>query len=158
MIRTARMTLPALLLALALPAARAQAPQPDNNNDDTRYSFHRAEDGYLRLDGRTGQVSACTRRPVGWICQTVPDERAALESEITRLQTENAALKRDLLSNHLPLPNGIRPEAPPARVEAPRVQRPVGQEFRRVVTFIELVWRRLVQMIVGMQRDLLRQS
>jgi len=156
MIHMARLAFPALLLVLAAPATWAQAPQVDS--DDSRFSFHRADDGYLRLDGRTGQVSACIRRPVGWICQTVPDERAVLESEITRLQTENAAIKRDLLSNHLPLPNGIRPEPPPARVEAPRVQRPVGQELRRVVTFMETIWRRLVEMIVSMQRDLLRQS
>ena len=48
--------------ALALPAARAQAPQPDN--EDARFTFHRTDDGYLRLDGRSGQVSICIR-PAG---------------------------------------------------------------------------------------------
>src|SRR5580704_2044094 len=41
-------------------------------NDDNRYTFKRADEGYLRLDGRTGQVSLCTRRVVGWACQAVP--------------------------------------------------------------------------------------
>jgi hypothetical protein len=156
MIRMAHVALPVLLLALAPAAVPAQMPRSES--DETRFSFHRADDGYLRLDGRTGQVSACTRRPVGWICQTVPDERTVLESEILRLQTENAVLKRDLLSNHLPLPSGIKPEQPPTPVEAPRVQRPVKQELRRLVIFAESVWRRLVEMIASVRRDLLRQS
>ena len=83
--------------ALALPAARAQAAQPEN--EDARFTFHRADDGYLRLDGRSGQVSICTRRPAGWLCQAVPDERAALENEIARLQSDNAALKKELLAH-----------------------------------------------------------
>src|SRR5215831_11886074 len=42
-------------LALAVPAAWAQSTAPES--DDSRYTFNRIDDGYLRLDGRTGQVS-----------------------------------------------------------------------------------------------------
>jgi hypothetical protein len=34
----------------------------------------------------------------------VPDERAALETEIARLQGENATLKKELLGRGLPIP------------------------------------------------------
>src|SRR4029078_12099637 len=53
----------ALILAGALiaPSARAQTPETEDN----RYQFNRVEDGYLRLDLKTGQVSLCSRRPVG---------------------------------------------------------------------------------------------
>src|SRR3954470_19623623 len=95
-------------LALAPPVARAQVPQPDN--EDSRFTFHRTDDGYLRLDGRSGQVSICARRPAGWLCQLVPDERATLESEIARLQSDNAALKKELLARNLPLPGGMKPD------------------------------------------------
>ena len=86
----------------------------------TRYTFNRADDGYLRLDGRTGQVSICTRRPVGWACQAVPDERTALEAEIARLQGENVALKKELIARNLPLPGTVKPEPPAAKPEEPR--------------------------------------
>ena len=43
----------------------------------------------LRLDTRTGQVSLCAKQSAGWACNAVPDERNALENEITRLQREN---------------------------------------------------------------------
>ena len=42
-----------------------------------------------------------------WACTLVPDERAALENEIARLQRENGALKKDMLARGLPLPGGV---------------------------------------------------
>jgi hypothetical protein len=63
------------------PAPNTPAP-PFAENDDSRYSFHRVQDGYLRLDVRTGQVALCSRRQVGWACQVLPDDRIVLESEI----------------------------------------------------------------------------
>jgi len=116
-------------------------------NADSRFSLFQVEDGYLRLDGRTGQVSVCITRQARWLCQTLPEERAALESEIARLQTDNAALKHELLAHQLPLPAGIRSD--------PRPQAP---ESHQIMSVIENVWHRLVAMIVSVQRDLLKKS
>jgi hypothetical protein len=156
MIRTDWLFLVVAGCVLAAPAAWAQSSPPDN--EDVRFTFHRAEDGYLRLDGRSGQVSACIRRVAGWLCQAVPDERAALEGEIARLQADNAALKRELIARNLALPNTIKPDAPQARVEEPRLQLPSDAEFNRVMSFIEKVWRRLVEMVVSVQRDLMKKT
>src|SRR6266705_2644235 len=117
-----------LVVALATVALGARAQTSPSENEDSRFTFHRADDGYLRLDGRSGQVSICTRRPVGWLCQAVPDERAALEVEIARLQTDNAALKKELLAHNLALPGGIQPE-PPAKIGEPRMQLPSDAEL-----------------------------
>jgi hypothetical protein len=85
----------ALTLSLAdFAAASAQTATPDGENG--RYSFNPVADGVLRLDTRTGQVSQCSRSDAGWACKVVPDERAALETEIVRLQAENATLKKEL--------------------------------------------------------------
>ena len=64
---------------------------------------------------QTGEVSLCSQRTVGWACQAAPEDRAVLENEIARLRSENAALKKDLLSRGLPLPPGAMPEPPVAR-------------------------------------------
>src|SRR5882724_8186514 len=101
--------------ALTAPVAGAQPSSPEGG--DSRFTFHRADDGYLRLDGRSGQVSNCIRRPAGWACGIVPDERLVLEAEIVRLQGENAALKRVLVSNNIALPSGIRPDVHLAKVD-----------------------------------------
>ncbi len=148
------MRLGPLLFAIAASAlfgaaACAQGAQPEN--EESRFSFYRADDGYLRLDGRTGQVSLCTRRPAGWLCQALPEERTAFEAEVARLQLENAALKREVLAHGLPLPAGVGLEA-----AAPRS--PVDREANQLMSVIENVWRRLVAMIANAQRDLLNKS
>ena len=139
--------------ALAATVAHAQPAAPEGG--DGRFTFNRAEDGgYLRLDGRTGQVSMCNRRASGWQCQLVPDERSALEAEITRLQGDNAALKKELLSRNLPLPNGMRPEQATPKPHVQRPQFPDDAELNRIMGVLEKVWRRLVEMIASVQRDL----
>jgi hypothetical protein len=143
-------------LALVVPLLPVQAASPDG--DDTRYTFNRAGDGYLRLDGRTGQVSICSRGPVGWACQSVPDERTALEAEIARLQGENVALKKELIAHNLPLPGAIKPETPATRPEQPRLQLPSDADLNKVMSFMEKVWRRLVEMIVTLQKDVLNKT
>jgi len=154
-----RTVLTALAIAAALGAEVSLATgQGTADNEDNRYTFSRADDGYLRLDGRTGQVSICTRRPVGWACQAAPDERLALESEITRLQAENVVLKKELLARNLPLPGIIKPDMPVVKNDEPVLQLPGDAEINKVVVFIEKVWRRIVEMVASLQRDVLRRS
>jgi hypothetical protein len=149
-----RSRLLAMVIAGSALATFAAAQPSGPEGGDTRFTFNRADDGgYLRLDGRTGQVSLCNRRATGWQCQVVPDERAALEAEIARLQGDNAVLKKELLSRNLPLPDGMRPEdAPKSRVQRP--QFPDDAELNRIMNALEKVWRRLVEMIASVQRDL----
>jgi hypothetical protein len=90
----------ALTLSLApLTVVSAQTATPDAENG--RYSFNPVPDGVLRLDIRSGQVSHCSQSDAGWACKVVPDERSALETEIARLQGENATLKKELLDHGL---------------------------------------------------------
>ena len=103
-------------------------------------------------------MSICTRRPVGWACQAVPDERTALEAEIARLQGENVALKKELIARNLPLPGTVKPEPPAAKPEEPRLQLPNDAELNKVMNFMEKVWRRLVEMIVTLQKDMLKKT
>ncbi len=157
-------------LVVAGSIAMAQPSSPEGG--DARFTFHRADEGYLRLDGRTGQVSMCDRPTSGWQCRLVPDERAALEREIARLQDDNTALKKELLSRSLPLPNGLHqdspgspapqssappssvPKSPAPKSNGQRPQFPDDEELNRVMVAIEKVWRRMVEMILSMQRDL----
>jgi hypothetical protein len=161
-VRRNRMTRPVplvlIVVGLVLVASVASAQTTSAENEDSRYTFNRADDGYLRLDGRTGQVSMCTRRPVGWACQAVPDERTALEAEIARLQGENVALKKEFIARNLPLPGTVKPEPPAPKAEEPRVQLPSDAELNKVMTFMEKVWRRLVEMIITLQKDILNKT
>ena len=154
MIRIGRLVFGLASCALLCSPASAQGMQPEN--EDSRFTFFRAEGGFLRLDGRTGQVSICTRRPAGWLCQALPEERAAFEAEIARLQGDNAALKKEVLAHDLPLPGGVRPD--PAATADPRPPAPAGHEVNQFMSVLENAWRRVVAVIVSVQRDLLRKS
>jgi len=147
-------------------AAQSQAAPPPGT-DDSRYSFHRMGEGFVRLDSRTGQLAQCGWAATGWSCKMVPDERSALESEIGRLQRDNAELKKSLLSRGLELPSGIVAEAPvaspvpPANVPDPSAKEPKmpsDAELDRAFSFMKNVWRRLVDMMVDLQRDIQKKS
>jgi hypothetical protein len=125
---------------------------------ESRYTFSRVQDGYVRLDNRTGQVSFCSRRAVGWACQLVPEDRIAFETEITRLQDENAALKRDLLTRGLALPSNVKTEPPPAQGRERTSLLPNEATMDRVRFVIGQLWRRLVDMIVHVRQEVLKKS
>lgn len=82
----------AIALFAVADVAYAQNPPADENG---RYTLSATDSGYLRLDTRTGAVSVCTPKG-GWTCRVVPDERAALDQEIGRLQGQVDALKTQL--------------------------------------------------------------
>jgi hypothetical protein len=150
---TMRLFAVALTLSFAASAiAWAQTAMPDSENG--RYSFNPVAEGVLRLDTRTGQVSHCSRSDAGWACKVVPDERSALETEIARLQGENATLKKELLGRGLPVP-GVPGQSKPGE---PELKLPSDAEVDKVVSFLEKVWRRLVEMGRDVQRDVERKN
>jgi hypothetical protein len=141
-----------LLVAVLLgaPAVYAETATPDSERG--RFTFHHVQDDLLRLDARTGQISTCSKRSGDWTCQAVPDERAALESEIARLQGENASLKQQMIARGVPLPEGMRPDSPGARPQI-ELKLPNEADIDRLMTFIERIWRRLIGMMQNMQKE-----
>lgn len=149
-----RIVFAALLAGLAMGgsgAALAQGGSPEGENG--RFTFQRVEDGYLRLDTRTGLVSTCSRKTVGWACHPVPDERIALEGEIARLQSDNGALKKELLARGSTLPGSIKKDPPAVKLPEVELKLPSDSDLDRVFTFMEKVWRRLAEKMGTIQRD-----
>jgi hypothetical protein len=144
-------------------AAQTQA-MPDSENG--RYVLSPVADGVIRLDTRTGDVSTCTNTGTGWACYTVPDERAALDAEIGRLQADNEKLKAQLAAREPvvtgkidePLPKSDSLKKPDSKVaEGERkieIPLPSDRDMDRVMSFLEQAWRRLVEMADRMQKDI----
>src|SRR5476649_1231361 len=149
-----RIAFAAVIASLAVFLAPAQAQDLPGPSDNARYTFHRVEDMFLRLDVRNGQVSQCGWAAIGWYCRVVPDERTALQSEIDRLQISNTALKKELIARGLPLPDGIKadPQILAPQVLAPQVlgrgntelKLPGDVEPNQATGMIGKVWRRMV--------------
>jgi hypothetical protein len=143
-------------------AAAAQS-MPDSENG--RYSLAPVADGVLRLDSRTGAVSTCTNNGTGWACYAVPDERAALDAEIGRLQADNEKLKAELAAREptvagkidepLPKTDSLK-KAEPKVADGERkneIPLPSDRDMDRVMSFLEQAWRRLVDMANRLQKD-----
>src|SRR6267143_821088 len=115
----------------------AAAAQPMPNTENGHYSLSPVADGVIRLDTRTGAVSTCSNTGMGWACYAAPDERAALDVEIGRLQAENEKLKAQLAERE-------------PKIEIPL---PSDRDMDRMMSFLEQAWRRLVEMANRMQKD-----
>lgn len=156
----------AALLAAAIVVLQGAAfaqTMPDAENG--RYALSPVPDGVVRLDTRSGAVSTCSNKGAGWACYIIPDERAAFDAEIGRLQKENESL-RSQLAQRVPSANGKIDEALPKNDSLlPRVPKtadgerkleiplPSDRDLDRVMSFLENAWRRLVDMAARMQKD-----
>ena len=142
----------ALCVALAAPAF-AEGEMPDSEHG--RYSFSKVAEGFLRLDTQTGQVSVCSQRAVGWACQTAPEDRTAFEHEIEHLQSENAALKKALLSHGLPLPDEMMSEAPGTDSNQITIRLPDNADIDRAIAYVGQVWQRFVDAVAKAHKQIL---
>jgi hypothetical protein len=145
-----------------LGAALAQS-MPDTENG--RYALSPVVDGVLRLDTRTGIASICTDKGTGWACYAMPDERAAFDEEIGRLQRDNEALKAQLAAREptvtgkvdepLPKTDSLKKPEPKVADGERKIEIPLpsDRDMDRVMTFVEQAWRRLVEMANRMQKD-----
>jgi hypothetical protein len=169
----ARLRRSAIFLAASIlsgaDGALAQS-MPDSENG--RYVLSPTADGVIRLDTRTGAVSACNNSGAGWACYSMPDERAALDVEIGRLRAENEKSKAEIerlkteLASRAP-PAGSKTDetlpksdslkkAEPKTAEGERkieIPLPSDRDMDRVMSFLERAWRRLVEMANRMQKD-----
>jgi hypothetical protein len=153
----------ALLCCLGgIGGARAES-MPDGENG--RYVLSPVTDGVIRLDTRTGSVSTCSNSGTGWACYAVPDERAALDAEIGRLQAENEKLKTQLaapeptvsgkIEEPLPKADSLKKPEPKVAESERRIEIPLpsDRDMDRMMSFLEQAWRRLVEMANRMQKD-----
>ena len=152
----------AAALAFAVGAVSAQ-PMPDAENG--RYALSPAADGVIRLDTRTGAVSTCSNSGAGWACYAVPDERAAMDAEIGRLEADNEKLKAQLaerepvvtgkIDEPLPKTDSLKKPEPKAADGERKIEIPLpsDRDMDRMMSFVEQAWRRVIEMAQRVQKD-----
>jgi hypothetical protein len=160
------LNLPPLAIAAALMlcgvgAATAES-KPESENG--RFALSPFADGVIRLDTRTGEVSTCSNTGTGWACYAVPDERAALDAEIGRLQADNDKLKAELAAREpavtgkidepLPKTDSLKPEPKAESQRKIEIPLPSDRDMDRLKSFLEQAWRRLVDVANRMQKDI----
>jgi hypothetical protein len=159
------LAIPALVLALGVAGANAAPPQAMPDTENGRYALSTTPDGVLRLDTRTGAISTCSNSGAGWACYAVPDERAALDVEIGRLQADNEKLRKELASREPVVTGKIEepmPKSDSLKKSEPKIAEgerkleiplPSDRDMERVMSFLERAWRRLIEMANRVQKD-----
>lgn len=150
-----------LAAPLSANIVRAQ-DTPDTENG--RFALSPVSEGFLRLDTRTGAVSTCSSVNGNWVCRTTPDERAALDTEIGRLQADNKKLKEQLAQRDMvagktdaPLAKEDRKDLDSKSAQAPsdkKVERPLSAEHEKLMALIDRVWDQLIDMALRLQKKL----
>jgi hypothetical protein len=160
------------VMALVLGGMGDVAAQSMPDGEKGRYALAPIADGVIRLDTGTGAVSTCTNTGTGWACYAVPDERAALDAEIGRLQGENERSKTELeklraelaareptvsgkIDEPLPKTDSLKKTEPKVAEGQRKIEIPLpsDRDMDRVMSFLEQAWRRLVEMANRMQKD-----
>jgi hypothetical protein len=153
----------ALIFWLGGISVGATASVPDTENG--RYALSPVPDGVIRLDTRTGAVSSCSNSDAGWACYEVPDERAALDAEIGRLEADNEKLRAELAARQstatgkidepLPKTDSLKKPEPKAAEGERKIEIPLpsDRDMDRMMSFLEQAWRRLVEIANRMQKD-----
>jgi hypothetical protein len=154
----------ALITGLCGTGTAVAQSMPDTENG--RYALSPAADSVLRLDTRTGAVSTCNNySTAGWACYAVPDERAALDAEIGRLQAENEKLKTQLaerepvvtgkIEEALPKSDSLKKAEPKVSDGERKIEIPLpsDRDMDRMMSFLEKAWRRLIDMANRVQKD-----
>ncbi|XIA65308.1 hypothetical protein ACFIOY_02700 [Bradyrhizobium sp. TZ2] len=160
------------MLALCLTGAGHALAGSMPETENGRYALSPAGDGVLRLDTRTGAVSTCNNTGAGWACYAVPDERAAMDAEIGRLQADNEKLKADSerlkaelasreptvggkIEEPLPKSDSLKKSEPKVAEGERKIEIPLpsDRDMDRMMSFLERAWRRLIEMANRVQRD-----
>src|SRR5262249_59172284 len=114
----------------------------------------RTGDGVAGVDTKTGTASSGTDSGAGWACYAVPDERAAMDTEIGRLQADNEKLKAQLAErdgtvagkSEDAMPKDAMPKSDSLRKAEPKVAEgerkieiplPSDRDMDRMMSFLE---------------------
>jgi hypothetical protein len=151
------------VLAVSL-SANSVGAQGTPDTENGRFTLSPVPEGFLRLDTRTGAVSTCSSAKGNWVCRAVPDERAALDTEIGRLQADNEKLKNQLAQrdtvagkSDAPLAKEDRKDLDSKSTQAPsdkKADRPLSAEHEKLLALIDRVWDQLLEMAVRLQKKL----
>lgn len=112
---------------------------PSLAQDAERYQLERTEDGYIRLDTRTGAMATCAERSGQLVCRLAADERQAYEDRIDTLDDRLQALEERVAAL----------EASPA----PAAGLPDEEEFEQTLGYMERFFRRFMEIVTSLDRE-----
>lgn len=134
-------------LGLVAGSALSQGAMPATQGG--RFSLQQVEGGVIRMDTQTGALSMCKRQTGDqWVCESLPDERKALQLEIDRLAKENSELTAEMkrLEDDLAKKTDRRAEKGPD--ETPGIGRlPTEDDVDKAMNYLKGMYKKLKEKI-----------
>jgi cell division protein FtsB len=124
-----------VVAVIAMSFAGAQVFAQD---DPDRYTLEKTENGYVRMDRRTGEMSLCEERSGQLVCKLAADERAAFQADNERLEAAIEALEERVAK----LESGLAAKFDQAL--------PTEEEFEKTMGYME----RFLRRFMGIAKDL----
>jgi len=131
MTRFAMLSVPALVLLMSAPAI---TQEPIAN----RFTLEKTENGFVRMDTLTGEMSICSEKSGQLVCRLSADERRAFEETLSDLSARVTALEQRLDT-----------VAPPSGAN----DIPDEAELDRALGAMEKMMRRFFGMVEELKRD-----
>ncbi|MCC6204798.1 MAG: hypothetical protein IT533_07375 [Hyphomicrobiales bacterium] len=122
------------LVAAGLPVLASVA----SAGEQQRYELRETDNGYVRLDTSTGEMSICEQRGSQLVCRMAADERMALQDEIDRLNESLRALDERVAALE---------KAPPVAVL------PSEEQFDRTLGYMQRFFRGFMDIMKEYDRD-----
>lgn len=122
------------LVAAGLPVLASVASAGEHQ----RYELRETDNGYVRLDTSTGEMSICEQRGSQLVCRMAADERMALQDEIDRLNESLRALEERVAALE---------KAPPVAVL------PSEEQFDRTLGYMQRFFRGFMDIMKEYDRD-----
>jgi arylsulfatase A-like enzyme len=154
----------ALLMSASVMASPAMAQGATEPMDTDKYLVVEIDEGVLRIDRQTGDISECQETRNGWVCRLIADDRLAYEAEINRLDAEVERLEEELRAARQALEDAdlgegddlsLVPEADPDDPTVrERLDLPTQEELDAVMDTAEEVMRRFFDMVQGLRDDI----
>lgn len=129
-----------LLLALSFSAA---APALAQDGLANRFTMQKTENGFVRMDTQTGEMSMCAETDGEIVCKMAADERHAFEDQLARLSARVAALEKKAAGDDLQ----------PSMIAPPDSALPDDAEIERTLGVMEKMMRRFFGMVDEMRKD-----
>lgn len=120
----------------------AAAPASAEDGLSNRFTMEKTENGYIRMDRQTGEMSLCVEQAGQLVCKLAADERRAFEEALSDLSARVAALE-ELAAR----------ESRNFSVQ-PRETLPDDEEIERSLTIMEKTMRRFFDMFDELRKDL----
>jgi hypothetical protein len=143
----------AALLSLPLAASGQNAPAvgQDASAPSGRYQIAPDEEGFVRLDTRTGAMTHCGKREGAWRCDVLAEERSDLEQRLDALAGKVDALSTEVarLADRLSAVEAEPGAAPSPDAQLPAAPSPDAREedFDEALSFAERLMRRFFELV-----------